>query len=152
MQQDRDKGYLVPPRILSSHKLAGTACSHLCNQSLHQIPEQCSWPNTNGQYISYSLSKQNGGRQTGCARQTCSYPPGMVPQQEDHPSSRAHPGSTQCQSRFSRLEARLRGVQGSELEFRSFYSRPFCQQEQCSAGEFSSYLPDPRAEQFDALV
>ena len=31
------------------------------------------------QYISYSLSKQDGGSQTGCARQTCSYPLGMVP-------------------------------------------------------------------------
>ena len=143
MQQDRDKGYLVPPRTFSSHKLAGTACSHLCNQSLHQIPEKCSCPNTNGQYISYSLSKQNGGSQTGCARQTCSYPPGMAPQQEDHPLSRAHSGSTQCHSRCrvsskarcSRLEARFTGVQGSESEFRSFYGRPFCQQEQCSAGE-----------------
>ena len=26
VQQDRDKGYLVPPRILSSHKLPGTNC------------------------------------------------------------------------------------------------------------------------------
>lgn len=67
----------------------------------------------------------------------------MVPQQEDHPLSRAHSGSTQCHSRCrvsskarcSRLEARFTGVQGSESEFRSFYGRPFCQQEQCSAGE-----------------
>ena len=59
----------------------------------------------------------------------------MAPQQEDHPLSRAHSGSTQCHSRCSRLEVRLRGVQGSESEFRSFYGRPFCQQEQCSAGE-----------------
>ena len=69
VQQDRDKGNLVPPRILTSHKLPGAACSHLCNQSLHQFLEQCSCPNTNGQYISHSLSKQNWGSQTGCARQ-----------------------------------------------------------------------------------
>lgn len=46
-------------------------------------------------------------------------------------------GSTQCHSRCrvsskarcSRLEARFRGVQGPESEFRSCYSRHFCQQE-----------------------
>ena len=46
-------------------------------------------------------------------------------------------GSTQCHSRCrvsskarcSRLEARFRGVQGPESEFRSYYSRHFCQQE-----------------------
>ena len=143
VQQDRDQGNLVPPGILPSHKLLGAACSHLCNQSFYQIPAQCSCPNTNGQYISYSLSKQDGGSQAGCARQTCSYPLGMVPRQENNPSSRAHSGSTECHSRCrvssktrcSRLEARFKSVQGFESEFRSFYSRPFCQQEQCSAGE-----------------
>ena len=143
MQQDRDKGNLVSSRVLASHKLPGAACSHLCNQSLHQIPVQCSCPNTNGQYISNSVSKQNGGSQTVCARQTCSYPLGMVSQQENLSSSRAHSGSTECHSRCrvsgkarcSRLEARFRSVQCSESEFRSSYNRPFCQQEQCSAGE-----------------
>ena len=143
MQQDRDKENLVPPRILTSHKLPGAACSHLRNQSLHQILEQCSRPNTNRQYISHSLSKQNGGSQTRCARQVCAYPLGMVSQQENLPSSRAHSWSTECHSRCrvlskarrSRLEAQFRGVPSSESEFRSFYNRPFCQQEQCSAGE-----------------
>ena len=143
VQQDRDKGNLVPPRILTSHKLPGAACSHLCNQSLHQILEQCSCPNTNRQYISHSLSKQNGGSQTRCPRQVCVYPLGMVSQQENLPLSRAHSWSTECHSRCrvsskarrSRLEARFRGVPSSESEFRSFYNRPFCQQEQCSAGE-----------------
>ena len=51
VQQDRNKGNL----ILTSHKFSEAAC-RLCNQNLHQIPEQCSCPNTNGQYISYSLS------------------------------------------------------------------------------------------------
>ena len=55
MQQDRDEGNLVSKRILTSHKLLGAACSLLCNQGLHQIPEQCPFSNTNGQYISYSL-------------------------------------------------------------------------------------------------
>lgn len=143
VQQDRDKGNLVTPRLLTSHKLPGAACSHLCNQSLHQILEQCSCPNTNGQYISHSLSKQNGGNQTRCARQACTYPLGMVSQQENLPSSTAHFESTECHSRCrvssearcSRLEARFRGVPSSESEFRSSYNRPFCQQEECLAGE-----------------
>lgn len=136
VQQDRDKGNLVPPRILTSHKLPGAACSHLCNQSLHQIPEQCSCAKTNRQCISHGLSKQNGGSQTRCARQICAYPLGMVSQQENLPLSRAHSWSTEChtrcrvssKARCSRLEARFRGVQ-------SFYNRPFCKQQQCSAGE-----------------
>ena len=64
-QRDRDKGNLVSSRILTSHKLLGAACSHFCNQGLHQIPEQCPCPNTNGQYISYSLCKQSGREPSG---------------------------------------------------------------------------------------
>ena len=67
----------------------------------------------------------------------------MVSQQENHPSSRAHSRLTECRNRCrvsskarcSRLEAQFRSVQSSESEFWSFYNRPFCQQEQCSAGE-----------------
>ena len=140
---DRDKGNLVSSRILTLHKLPGAAGSHLCNQGLHQIPEQCPCPNTNGQHISYSLCKQNGGSQEECVRQTCSFPLGVVPREEDHSSSGAHPRSTECcgrcrvssKTRCSGLEARFKSVQGSESQFRSLYDRPFCQQEQHSVGE-----------------
>ena len=119
------------------------AATYAIKAFLHQILEQCSCSNTNGQYISHSLSKQNGGSQTGCSRQACTHSLGMVSEQENLPSSRAHSGSTECHSRCrvlskarcSRLEARFRGVPSSESEFRSFYNRHFCQQEQCSAGE-----------------
>ena len=143
VQWDRDKGNLVSSRILTSHKLPGAAGSHLCNQGLHQIPEQCPCPNTNGQHISYSLCKQNGGSQEERVRQTCSFPLGVVPREEDHSSSGAHPRSTECcgrcrvssKTRCSGLEARFKSVQGSESQFRSLYDRPFCQQEQHSVGE-----------------
>ena len=68
VQQHQDKGNLVSSRILTSHKLLGAACSHLRNQGLHQILEQCPCPDTNGQHIGYSLCKQNGGSQAGCVR------------------------------------------------------------------------------------
>ena len=139
VQWDRDKGNLVSSRILTSHKLPGAAG----NQGLHQIPEQCPCPNTNGQHISYSLCKQNGGSQEECVRQTCSFPLGVVPREEDHSSSGTHPRSTECcgrcrvssKTRCSGLEARFKSVQGSESQFRSLYDRPFCQQEQHSVGE-----------------
>lgn len=84
-----------------------------------------------------------GGSQAGCVRQTCSFPMGVVPREEDHSSSGAHSRSTECHSRCrvssktrcSGLEARFRSVQGSESQFRSLYCRPFCQQEQHTVGE-----------------
>ena len=143
VQQDRDKGNLVSSRILTSHKLLGAACRYSRNQGLHQMLEQCPCPDTNGQYIGYSLCKQNGGSQAGCVGQTCSFPMGVVPFEENHSSSGAHSRSTECHSRCrvssktrcSGLEARFGSVQSSESQFRSLYCRPFCQQEQHTVGE-----------------
>ena len=143
VQQDRDKGNLVSSRILTSHKLLGAACLYSRNQDLHQMLERCPCPDTNGQYIGYSLRKQNGGSQAGCVGQTCSFPMGVVPLEENHSSSGAHSRSTECHSRCrvssktrcSGLEARFGSVQSSESQFRSLYCRPFCQQEQHTVGE-----------------
>ena len=57
--------------------------------------------------FSYSLSKQNGRSHIGFAKQTCSYPLGMASLQENHSSSKAHSGSTECHSR-SRVTRKAR--------------------------------------------